>query len=131
MPVSQVQSFVCTFPPGSTPTNLKTFDLTMAVFQVDWIEVDVPPGNGGALGFYIATSNQQYLPFNVGTFFTFDGISKHWDLLDQPTSGDWQLYGYNQGFWPHTVYIHFGLEVVPAPPAPNTSSLILPTSALE
>lgn len=130
MPVSQIRSFTCTFQPGSTPAAPVVVQCQFPVFQVDWIEVDVPDGPSGAMGFYIATSRQQYIPWNVGTYFVFNDVNKHWDLEDQPTSGDWQVYGYNTGTWPHTVYVHFGLEVVPLPEAPNTSSLILPNSVL-
>jgi hypothetical protein len=131
MPVSQVQTFACTFQPGSTPTTPAHVNCQLGVFQVDWIELDVPGGNGGGMGFYLAASHQQYIPFVPGTFLIMDAATKHWDVVDMPNSGDWQVYGYNEGFWPHTVYVTFGLEVVANPYTTAGGSLPIAVSVLE
>jgi hypothetical protein len=98
--------------------------MQLGQFHVDWIEVEVPDGPNGQVGFYLASSNQQVIPFRAGAtplWIVSNGRVFHWDLVGQATSGDWQLVAYNTGAFPHTLAVHFGVTPTSAPsPTPAT-----------
>lgn len=108
----QVQHFPCTIPrltPKATPV---TVPMQLGEFRVDWVEVDIPAGFNSQVGFFIASSGVQVIPFRSGVtpiWLVLNNTSKHWDLTDHPTSGDWSLVGYNLGNFPHTVKVSWGL----------------------
>lgn len=131
MGVIQVQHFSPTIPAGTPATSLYKLQMQLGQFQVDWVELDIPPGSQGNVGFYLASSNQQVIPYQPGTFLVSTGTFRHWDLTGYPTSGDWQFYGYNLGTFAHTINITFGLELAPSVYASNTSSGLIPVSVLE
>lgn len=131
MPVIQVQHFAPTIPAGTLPSSLYRLNMQLGHFQVDWIELEIPPENGGNVGFYLASSNQQIIPYQPGTFIVSGGGFRHWDLADHPTSGDWQFYGYNVGAFPHTINVTFGLELAPSAYASNVGSVLIPNHLLE
>jgi hypothetical protein len=113
----QVQHFPITINPGSTPAAPVTNQLQLGVFQVDWIEVETPNGVNGVVGFYVASSGQQIVPFRSGAtpiWVVTNNSVKHWDLVDAPTSGDYQLVAYNQGGYPHLLQVTFGVELTGA-----------------
>lgn len=112
----QVQRFEVAIPTGSTPSAPQTFQMQIGIFSVSFIEVDIPDGPRGSVGFYIASSGKPVIPFTGGSpkFLVLNNTSKHWDLSDQPDSGDWQLIAYNVGGYSHTIGVDFGLELVGA-----------------
>lgn len=127
---SQVQQFACTVPIGTPISAPVTIEMQLGVFTVDWVDIDVPPGPSGALGFYLASSNVQIIPFTEGGTFNWmipDDLHKQWDLTGYPTSGDWQFVGYNLGAFAHTVYLAFGVDPVNTP---SSSPVILSSEVL-
>lgn len=130
--VDQIQQFTATIPAGTPASAPVVVQMQLGVWDVTWVEIETSPGFNGAVGFYLASSLQQVIPFRKGTtpnWLVYNGQSKHWDLHNQPNSGDWQLVGYNIGNFDHTVYVAFGLVLIAAPvpsvtPAPvNLSAL--------
>lgn len=116
----QVQHFSCTIPRLTAVASPVTIEMQLGEWTVDWVEVDVPAGFNGQVGFYIASSGVQYIPFRSGAsplWLILNDTSKHWDLTNHPTSGDWSLVGYNTGNYPHTVKVSWGVSDVPAPAA--------------
>jgi hypothetical protein len=130
----QVQQFAATVPAATTKTAPQITQMQLGVFEVEWVEVQVPDGANGQVGFYVASSGQQVFPFRAGStpiWVVSNNRVFHWDVTGQPTSGDWQLYAYNSGTFPHTVTCHFGVSpvtvaaagvTIPAPIAPNALS---------
>lgn len=130
--VDQIQSFPCVLPPGTTPSAPTVVPMQLGIWSPAWIEFDVPSGLAGAVGFYVAASGQQYIPFRVGntpTWLGLNSVSKHYDLHNQPTSGDWSLVGYNQGNFQHIITVTWGLVLIQAA-APSVVPAALDLSAL-
>jgi hypothetical protein len=129
----QLQHFVITVPTGITPAAPQVTEMQLGVWQVDWVEVEVPNGVNGQAGFYISSSRVEVLPFvvgNVPVWVTTNNVTKHWDLTNQPTSGDWQFVAYNAGGYPHTFQVTWGLTAfTPAAPA-NPIPTQIPASVL-
>ena len=108
--------------PAGTPIAAPvTFALSMAPCRVDQIEVHVPPGPNGNLGFAFAAAGQPIIPVNAGAFIIADDDHFLWSLQNLITSGAWQLIAHNTGVYDHQVFIRFLVSLVgasqPAPPA--------------
>lgn len=112
---SQVFSFQVTIPPGTPLATPFRQNITLPDRKVDILEITVPPGPGGAMGFAITTRGINVIPTVAGTYIVTDDRHISWPLTDQPTSGDWEVSGYNTGVWPHTVYLDWLVDLVDIP----------------
>ena len=119
---TEVHDFAVTIPVGTPADAPYVETLTLDYRTIVTIDLMVPPGPGGVMGFAVLHSGTQVFPYNSGTWFVWDGTDQSWDLADLPDSQGWQIAGYNEGNYPHTVYVR--LHTVPvtssaaAPPAP-------------
>lgn len=119
VPVSQIMQFACTVPAGTAEASPAVFPMLLLNLDIVWLEWRVPPGPRGDVGFWIGSHGQPIIPYTEGPaqFIVTDDEKVHWDLVDQPDSGDWELQAYNVGVKPHTLYIRWGLAVPPGVPA--------------
>jgi hypothetical protein len=124
---SKIYTFAPTIPAGTQIATPVTVPLTFPVYQVDRIEIKVPHGPNGTVGFAITMGGENVLPYQGKTWFVEDDADLAWDLDDLPTSGAWALTGYNLGLYPHTIYLRFLVETVPVPYQAPT---IIPTASL-
>lgn len=108
----EVREYAVTTPAGVPSTAAQYTDLSFPPRQVTRIEVRVPPGPAGTLGFAITSGGARIIPINPGGWVVTDDEVIGWDLTDQITSGAWQLASYNTGSLPHTVYVRFLLDLV-------------------
>lgn len=94
--------------PANTPKNaLHSVSIPLPSEVIQLIDLDVPPGPSGLMGFYLAVSGQQMIPFEVGEFLVWDDREKSWPVENFPTSATWQIVGYNLGNFDHTVTVRF------------------------
>lgn len=123
-PEIQYLPFSFTFQPGSTPTAPVSVSPNIGDIWCYSIEVEVPIGPGGAMGFALTYANTQILPFSqAASYLVVDGYQKSFDVRTE-LGKSLQLVGYNTGYWPHTVYLRFaGIPIAayqqqqPIPPA--------------
>jgi len=111
----EVWSFQVTIPAGTaqaTPVRVQT---TLPVRKVDTLEIVVPPGPAGVMGFAISMGGINVIPIQVGTFIVTDDERINWPLSNLPDSGAWQVTGYNTGDFPHTIYLRWLADVVDTP----------------
>lgn len=99
----------------STPLNVFQANPKITVVQfspalVTRIEVVIPPGPQGQLGFHIDNGNGQFVPQGAGNWINLDDTTLTWDLIDSPDNGNWQIVTYNSGFYPHSISVFFHLE---------------------
>lgn len=126
----QLLSFANQIPAGTPKSAPVTFQMQIGLYVVDYIDVIAPDGFKGAVGFYVASSEQQIIPYNVTTspnYLVVDDYHETWVIDQLPVSGDFQMVGYNTGGWPHTVYLTFGVSPTgtAAPTTPNLPSLAI------
>ena len=107
----EIQAFAVTIPAGTAQASPQVSDLAMPPRLVERIEVRVPPGPRGQLGFQIGMAGRQLLPYNAGQYVVTDDEALSWDLYDLPSSGAWQVIAYNTGAYPHTLYLRFLVEL--------------------
>ncbi len=129
MMAAEFRSFTVTLSPGSTPSAPVLTNLAIPPRVVDKITIRVPPGPSGAVGFAIAAAGTPIIPQNAGQFIVADNEVIELPLVGYITSGAWQLLGYNQGAWPHSLQVRFdlsliGTNTVPAPIVPLEASVL-------
>lgn len=117
-------SFDPVVPAGTPIAAPVTFDLSFPQAIVDLIEIHVPPGPNGNLGFAFANADQPIVPFNSGQFIVADDDRFEWALSGQITSGAWQLIAYNTGIYDHQVFIRFLVSSISLPVAQPQVTLI-------
>jgi hypothetical protein len=107
----EVHSFEVTIPAGTAKASPQVTDLAMPPRVVVEVEVVVPPGPRGKVGFQLGAAGVQMLPYQPGTFFVADHESIRWPLEGQISSGAWQLIAYNTGFFAHTLEVRFLVDL--------------------
>lgn len=108
----EVRAFAVTTPASTPQATPQVTQMTMPPRVVNRVEIRVPPGPRGEVGFRVGSSGTQLLPVNVGQWIVTDDEIIHWDLEEQHDSGSWEFTSYNTGLFPHTVTVRF-LVVLP------------------
>lgn len=118
----EVRSFAPTVPAGTAQSAGWSADLSFPPRIVEGVDIRVPPGPRGNVGFYIGSAGTPIIPTNTGEWIITDDEKISFDLEDQITSGAWTFYAYNNGALPHTIYVRFRLALtVAASVAPGVS----------
>lgn len=92
---------------GTPYPSLVTVPLEIANYEIESIDLEVPPGPQGVMGFYLALDEQQWLPYDMGEFIVWNDRTENWALDDQIVNGTWNCVGYNNGMYDHAVTIRF------------------------
>jgi len=103
----QVYTFAVQIPAGTQQTDGWSQDLAMPPCIVSQIDIRVPPGPRGCVGFAIGAADVPVLPVNQGGWIIADDEAIHWPLDSQIESGAWQFFAYNVGDYPHTTIVSF------------------------
>lgn len=111
----EIRSFQAVIPAGTAQTSPIRISVAMPVRKVDTLEIVVPPGPSGMMGFAITMGGVNIIPVQPGTYMVTDDERIVWDLTNLPTSGAWQVSGYNTGNFDHTVYLRWLVDIVDAP----------------
>lgn len=82
---------------------------------VEHIDVRVPPGPSGLVGFRILHSGQQVIPFRSTDWVIADDETLPWDLQNFPTGNKWSVRAYNLDLYPHTLYFRVLIRELPVP----------------
>lgn len=117
--VDRLEAFNVTIPAGTAQASPVTTALTFPDGVVTALQLDIPPGPCGLMGFALQHSQQQIIPRTANTWIIANDRHIEWPLSDYPTGGKWALVGYNTDIYPHTVYVTFLLnETSPGAPPP-------------
>ncbi len=103
----EIHTLAVTIPSGTTKAGALAFSLPLPPRLVDQVEVQVPPGPRGEVGWALASGGIQMYPIDTGQFVVTDNETVKWPLEQAITSGAWQLLGYNTGQFNHTLYVRF------------------------
>lgn len=103
----EVHKFAVTVPAGTPQNAPLKFDLGMPEREVTELEIVVPPGPRGVMGFAIGYGGTAVIPYEPGAFFVTDDERIRWPLSDHITSGAWQCFAYNTGQFAHTLEVRF------------------------
>ena len=112
---AEFQQFTVTIPAGTPATALYVAKLPMTLWTLEGVDLEVPPGPAGLMGFYLALSGEQWIPRGAGQFLIWDDVQASWRLDDQPTSYGWELHGYNLDAYDHSVVVRFHVSSPSSP----------------
>lgn len=84
------------------------------------VDVRVPSGPAGLMGFLISYADSPVIPSNSGIYLVMDDEQWPFDVDNHPTGGQWQLIGYNTDVYDHTVYLRFHIDEIPKPLTSST-----------
>lgn len=90
-----------------TPANPQVTPLSFASADVVQIDIMVPPGPAGFLGFYVGNGGGQFIPEGQGIWITPDDVYLTFPIEGAPDNGNWSLVSYNLGNYSHTIYLFF------------------------
>lgn len=90
-----------------TPDSPLHTPLTFESADVVQIDIMVPPGPSGFLGFYVGNGGGQVIPEGENIWITPDDVYLNFIVEGMPNNGNWELVSYNQGNFSHTLYLYF------------------------
>lgn len=123
----RIEWFTVTIP-ANTP--IATPQRTSCVFQqgeVVQIDVIVPPGPSGNVGFFISAGGSQYVPRTPGSYIVADNIFIQWPITNAINSGSWAFTAYNTDLVSHKYQIGFHIDEVG--PSLTTSGQVIGMSS--
>ena len=91
-----IRQATVTVPANTSMDDLYFADISFPAETVVQIDLEVPPGPSGLMGFYLAMSGQQIIPFEAGEFLVWDDVFKEWPVENFPTANTWQIFAYNE-----------------------------------
>lgn len=128
-----VLQFSATIPAGTPKTAPVTIALPLDNWDIEQIDLEVPTGPAGLMGFYVANNGVQWIPATPGAFLVWDGVNQSWPFTDQPNASGWAIVGYNTGVYQHNVTIRFHVNptsaAAPAAAAPTITFVSSDTPA--
>lgn len=110
--VAEIYAFDVVIPASTAIATPQTSALTIPSRIVRQIDVIVPNGVRGNVGFRVAMNGQQVIPVNAGKWIVTDGEKISWPITGAPDSGAWQLIAYNTGIYDHTLEVRFQVDLV-------------------
>jgi hypothetical protein len=119
----EIRAFTVTIPAGTPQTALAVTPLAIPARVVDALEIIIPPGSNGLMGFQFTSGGQQIIPVNPGGFIIGNAEKILWGLDHQITSGAWQVSGFNTGAYNHSIYVRFLLDTLTGTPADTIPEL--------
>ena len=119
----EVHRFAVTIPAGTLPVAPQVSNLSMPAREVTEVDVIVPDGPRGEVGFALGYGGNAVIPYQPGAFFVTNDEKIYWPLHDHISSGAWQLFAYNTGQYAHTLEVRVLCEL-PAAPASVATSLL-------
>lgn len=121
----ELRVYPATFPAGTPQSSPLTINVGFPPRELATLEIVVPPGPMGYMGFAITMGGVNVIPVQSGTYIVTDDETIHWPLSGMPNSGAWQVTGYNTDVFDHTVYLRFLVNLLQA-----GQSSMSPTPAL-
>lgn len=112
----RIEWFEFTIPantPQSAPVSNPMVFRQGAVVEID---VKIPPGPAGNVGFYISAGGSQYIPRTFGSFIFPDDDYIVWPIQNAITSGSWGLVAFNTDTWPHVIQVAFQVNEIAQSP---------------
>lgn len=102
---TRVEVFEVVIPALTLESSPLDTELDFVPARVDQLEVLIPPGPSGLVGWAILHNTQQILPFATGSFIFADGEVIRWPLERFPTGRGWIVRAFNTDIFDHTLHI--------------------------
>lgn len=121
-PADEIYSFAVTIPAATAKASPLVTSVAIPPRDVNQVNITIPPGPSGLVGFQIGMVGVPVIPRNAGGFIVADGRIIEWPVKELADSGAWQVIGYNTDIYDHTIYVEFLVNLIIASTASQTSS---------
>lgn len=111
----RVLQHVTTIPVGASVAAPHVEQLGFTDWQVEQIDLLVPSGPSGMMGFYLANNGIPWVPRALGEWLVMDDQKLTVTPTGYPSGTGWEIVGYNLGAWPHNVIALFHVNPIVAP----------------
>lgn len=117
---TRIEPFAVTTPAGTAIVAYQVTPLPFREGDVTRIEIVVPPGPSGLVGFRVAHSGQSVVPYTDERWIVTDDEKLTWELTNLPHGEAWELWSYNLDVYDHTIYLRIhvndAMPIAVAPP---------------
>jgi hypothetical protein len=124
----RIEAPTVTVPAGTPISAPQTTNLSWLDGRLVRVEIVIPPGPSGFVGFQIGHSNQVIIPRNTSQFIVDDGKTLDWEIDNYPTGAKWFVRVYNTGLYVHTLY--FRMHINELTPIATSIPIPLPIVAV-
>lgn len=107
---TRIEAFQRIVPAGTLESSPVDFVLDFVPATVTQIQILIPPGPSGLVGFAFIHSGQQVIPFRAGEFLIAEGETITWDVERFPSGRGWILRAFNEDIYSHTLFIRMQLN---------------------
>jgi hypothetical protein len=122
----RVLVFIATIPAGTAKTAPTTVNFDLDGWEIESVDLEVPPGPAGTMGFYLANNGQPWIPRQAGTWLIWDDQQRSYPASGYPNASGWGITGYNVGAYDHAVTATFHVQPIATPtPDSGRGTLIL------
>jgi hypothetical protein len=122
----RIEAHQVTVPPGTAIAAPQTTALPMNPAVTRRIEIVIPPGPSGLVGFRLAHSGQVIIPFTATNWIVADSEKLDWPVDGYPTGDRWTLVAYNLDIYSHTIYLRWHVDEIP-----SRNNVVLPDFVIE
>lgn len=120
----RVVPLTCNIPSGTLISNPVHFPLSFPSAEVERIDVRIPPGPNGLMGFSIRNGGGNLIPQGEGNWIVANNDYIQWPLSDAPNNGNWDIQAYNLDVLPHSIYVYFNVSNLSVVNTPTTSGMV-------
>jgi hypothetical protein len=124
MAATELRTFEVLVPAGTLASAPQTTDLTMPPRIMERLEVRIPPGPNGSVGWAFTSKGARVFPFAPSTWVVANDETIPVPVDGAPETGAWQLQAYNTGRWDHTLYVRAWLRSPSERGAPVLTELL-------
>ena len=103
----RVLEHTASIPAGTPVDDPTTISVPFDNWDVERIDLEVPPGPAGCMGFQLANNGQPWVPRTVGEWLVWDDHTETIYPTGYPNASGWQVIGYNVGLYAHAVIVRF------------------------
>lgn len=104
---TRIETFDVTIPGGTAIASPQTTPLVFDLGVVQRIEIIVPPGPSGLVGFRLRHSQRTVIPYDTTKWLIADNEKIDWNVENYPVGQAWALQAYNTDAYDHTLYLRF------------------------
>lgn len=109
---SEIRQYGITVPAGTLDSAPAVFPMTMPPREVEALQIVVPPGPSGFVGFAVLVAGVRIIPYQSDLWIITAGENITWPLERMPNAGSWSVLAYNTGSLDHSIYFRWLLRHV-------------------
>lgn len=121
---TRVLPFTVTIPAGTPENAPVTIPLAFDNWDIERIDLEVPPGPAGLMGFQLLNNGVAWIPYGAGQWLVWDDVRESYYMTDQPAASGWAIQGYNTGFFNHSVIVRMHVNPTSPPTADATTTAV-------